>query len=77
MEAQARNFATELLVSRYPVINYAFKLLLATRAEFLAGKMTLGQVYLRLIRISSVSIIAPILQTHVSFIHHRRYIGRT
>jgi hypothetical protein len=77
MEAEVWNFATELLASRYPVINYAFKLLTATHAEFSAGKRALGQVSLRLLRISSVSIIAPILQTHVSFIHHRRYIRCT
>ena len=77
MEAQVWNFATELLASRYPVINYAFKLLIATSAEFLADKMALEEVSLRLLRILSVSNIVPILQTHVSFIHHQRYIGCT
>jgi hypothetical protein len=77
MEAQVWNFAAELLASGYPVINYTFKLLTATHAEFLACKVALGQVSLRLLRISSVSNIAPILPTHVPFIHHQRYIGRT
>ena len=77
MEAQVLNFATELLASRHLAMNYAFKLLTATHVEFLAAKMALGQVSLRLLRISSVSNIAPILQTHVSFIHHQRYIWCT